>query len=208
MGGINAMKYLDELYQAGNKKPVDIFSGIVSMCSVPPSGNGKSTMRVVRRSLKDAYRITVGFVLKKVNTDASICRQCFFGGEPKHLDDNNPTTVDDLGVSDDDLARYQSYFARDSKATLDVSDLSRRLPSKHTDKDGRAPFVNDLPPCLVVGATDDFIVDQVANEETAKYYGLEKPIYVDSPHDVMLTRKWENGAKVLKTWIEENVLGK
>ena len=206
MGGINVMKYLDELHQTGSdNKPMDVFSGIVSMCSVPPSGNGKSTVRVLRRSLKDAYRITVGFVLKKVNTDPSICRQCFFGGEPKQIDDS---TVDDLGVSDEDLARYQSYFARDSVATLDVSDLSRRLPSKHVDKDGRAPFVNDLPPCLVVGATDDFIVDQVANEETAKYYGLQQPVYVDSPHDVMLTRKWENGAKVLKAWIEENVLGK
>jgi Alpha/beta hydrolase family len=203
MGGINTMKFLQEQYSQNNTKPLDCFSGIASICSVPPSGNGKSTMRVLRRSFRDAYRITVGFVLKKVNTDVSICRDCFFGGEPKVLDDSS---LDDFGVSAEDVTRYQGYFERDSKATLDVSDLSRRLPSKDVDKQGRAPFVSDLPPCLVVGANDDFIVDRVANLETANYYGLEKPIYVDSPHDVMLGRKWKNGAQTLHHWIEQEVL--
>ena len=178
---------------------------MASMCSVAPSGNGKSTMRVMWRSLKDAYRITVGFVAKRVNTDASICRQCFFGGEPKLLEDG---TLDDMGVSDEELARYQSYFERDSKAVLDVMDLSKVLPSKEVDKEGRAPFAQELPPCLVVGASDDFIVDNVAVMETTKYYGLDEPVYVDSPHDVMMTRKWRNGADALKAWIEQDVLSR
>jgi pimeloyl-ACP methyl ester carboxylesterase len=203
MGGINTMKFLQDEYSQHNTKPADLFGGIVSFCSVPPSGNGKSTMRVLRRSLRDAYRITVGFVLKKVNTDPSICRDCFFGGEPIVLDDS---TTDDFGISDEDLVRYQAYFARDSKATLDVSDLSGRLPSKEVDKRGRSPFVSSLPPCLVVGAWDDFIVDKVANLETANYYGLDEPVYVDSPHDVMLGRKWKNGAHTLQEWIEQKIL--
>lgn len=203
MGGINTMKFLQEEYSQNNTKPSELFAAIVSFCSVPPSGNGKSTMRVLRRSLRDAYRITVGFVMKKVTTDASICRDCFFGGEPIVLDDS---TIDDFGVSDADVKRYQGYFERDSRATLDVSDLSRRLPSKDVDKEGRAPFVSDLPPCLVVGAKDDFIVDKIANVETATYYGLEGPVYVDSPHDVMLGRKWKNGAETLHHWIQQKVL--
>jgi hypothetical protein len=202
MGGIYVMKYLNEMFERGEKPS---FSGIASLCSVPPTGNVPGTFRTLRRSIRDAYRITVGFVLKKVNTDASICRQCFFGGEPKILEDG---TADDFGVSDEDVARYQSYFERDSKAVLDVSDLSKRLPAKNADGNGRAPFVRDLPPCLVVGAKDDFIVDEVANKETATYYGLDDPIYVDSPHDVMLTRKWQNGADVLKEWIQEKILVK
>lgn len=202
MGGIYVMKYLEEAWNRGTS-PIDMFSGIASFCSTPPSGNGKSTMRVLGRSLRDAYRITVGFVFKKVNTDATTCRLCFFGGEPKVLNDG---TIDDLGVSDEDVARYQTYFERDSQAVLDVSDLSRRLPSKLVDAQGRAPFVKDLPPCLVVGASDDFIVDHVGNEETARYYGLDKPKYVDSPHDIMLTRKWQNGADILHEWIEKDVL--
>jgi pimeloyl-ACP methyl ester carboxylesterase len=204
MGGIYVMKFLEEAWKQG-KKPRDMFAGIASFCSTPPSGNGKSTMRVLRRSLRDAYRITVGFVWKRVNTDATICRLCFFGGEPKVLDDG---TIDDFGVSEEDVFRYQSYFERDSTAVLDVMDLSRKLPSKLVDAEGRAPFAKDLPPCLVVGALDDFIVDQIGNDETSRYYGLDKAVYVDSPHDIMLTRKWRNGADALLEWIEKDVLTK
>ena len=199
MGGIIVMKYLEEMMmKKSNKKPNEIFSGIISMCSVPPSGNGKSTIRVIRRSLIDAYRITVGFVLKKVITDESICRQCFFGGsggdDSIDMEDN---------ISEEDIKRYQSYFERDSKATLDVTDLSKVLPSKNVDTNtGRASFVSNLPPCLVIGATDDFIVDEISNMETANYYGIDEPVYIDSPHDVMLGPKWINGANTLKDWIE------
>eukprot|EP00536_Pseudo-nitzschia_multiseries_P018145 jgi/Psemu1/227929/e_gw1.2197.15.1 len=198
MGGVVVMKFLDEM--AGEKKASELFRGIVSMCSVPPSGNSKTTMRYLRRSLLDTYKITVGFVLKKVLTDDTICRDCFFGG-PKRVREDG--TTDDWGVSDDDLARYQGYFERDTGAILDVSDLNRRVPSKTADPEGRAPFLDDLPPCLVVGAEDDFIVDDVANRETATYYGVDSPVYVDSPHDIMLGRNWKNGADVLNNWIQE-----
>jgi pimeloyl-ACP methyl ester carboxylesterase len=207
MGGIIVMKYLDELFARRGPKstPKEVFSGVVSMCSVPPSGNSKTTMRYLRRSPLDAYKITVGFVFKKVITDDTICRDCFFGGDKKVLEDS---TIDDLGVSDEDLARYQGYFERDSKATLDVTDLAKRAPSKTADGDGRAPFLTELPPCLVIGATDDFIVDEVANAETATYYGVDKPVYVDSPHDIMVGRNWGNGARALHTWIEETIANK
>ena len=187
------------------------------MCSVPPSGNGPSTMRVIRRSLKDALIITVGFVFKKVVTNEAICRQCFFGGN-----DNNDLEEDQEnyqnGISDADLKRYQHYFAQDSKVTLDITDLSNVLPSKHvvvvdvddtsdtsndTRKAGQAPFAADLPPCFVMGATDDFIVDTVSNMETARYYGVDHPIYIDSYHDVMLGSKWKKGAHILHEWLEE-----
>lgn len=207
MGGIIVMKYLDETASGsigtdGKKKPNEIFSGIASMCSVPPSGNGRTTIRYLRRSLIDTYKITVGFVLKKVITDNGICRDCFFGGEKKVSEDGF-TIIDDFGVPDEDLARYQGYMERDSKATLDVSDLAKQAPSKTASAGGRAPFVADLPPCLVVGATDDFIVDEVANTETADYYGVDQPVYVDSPHDIMMGRKWQNGANALHEWLEE-----
>jgi len=196
MGGIIVMKYLDELHaKQPTTKPNQVFSGIVSMCSVPPSGNSKTTMRYLRRSLLDTYKITVGFVLKKVITDDTICRECFFGG-----------TIDDFGISDEDLARYQSYMERDSRATLDVVDLGKRAPSKTANQDGRAPFRSDLPPCLVIGARNDFIVDEIANAETATYYGVDQPVYIDSPHDVMVGRNWKNGASALYDWIETTLL--
>lgn len=111
-------------------------------------------------------------------------------------------TVDDFGVSDQDIERYQKYFKRDTEATIDISDLLKHLPSAAA-VDGRAPFVSMLPPCLVVGANRDFIVDKEGVEETAYYYGLDAPLIIDSPHDVMLGRNWQNGADAIHNWIQE-----
>jgi hypothetical protein len=58
----------------------------------------------------------------------------------------------------------------------------------------------------VIGAKDDFIVDLQGTCETATYYGLDEPVIVDSPHDVMLGAKWENTALVIHNWIQENVV--
>ena len=49
-------------------------------------------------------------------------------------------------------------------------------------------FLPNQLPSLVIGAKDDFIVDDVGVQETAKYYGVE-PVFVDSPHDIMLGSK-------------------
>lgn len=199
-GGLAVMKLL-ELYPDKASK----LGGIVTMCSVPPSGNGKLTMRYLRRSLRDSYKITVGFAMKKCLRDASLCRQLFFGGEKRVLDDGE---VEDYGISDEDISRYQSYFARDSEATIDLFDLAKKLPSFKTTPEGKAPFVDSLPPCLVIKGKDDFIVDTEGVEETATYFGLKVPLIVDSPHDVMLGRKWTNAANALDQWLQEKVVGR
>jgi pimeloyl-ACP methyl ester carboxylesterase len=197
-GGLALMKYL-ELHPEASEK----LSGIVTMCSVPPSGNGKMTLRYLRRSLRDSWKITAGFAMKKCLTNESLCRELFFGGDKRVLEDG---TVEDYGVSDEEVRRYQRYFARDSEATIDLVNLGRQLPSFSTGKDGKAPFFDQLPPCLVVGGKDDLIVDREGLEETAIYFGLEKPVLVDSPHDVMLGRKWQNAADLLHEWIQEQVV--
>jgi pimeloyl-ACP methyl ester carboxylesterase len=196
-GGLAVMKLL-ELYPDKAAR----LGGIVTMCSVPPSGNGKLTMRYLRRSLRDSWKITAGFAMKKCLRDASLCRQLFFGGEKRVLDDGE---VEDYGISDEEVLRYQSYFARDSEATIDIVDLAKKLPSSKTT-DGKAPFVDILPPCLVIAGKDDFIVDNEGAEETATYFGLQEPLIVDSPHDVMLGRKWTNAANALDQWLQEKVV--
>lgn len=200
-GGLAVMKYL-ELHSS--KRP---FRAVVTICSVPPSGNGKMTMRFLRRSLVASWRITAGFAMKKCLTDATLCRQLFFGGEKIVRDDG---TVEDYGVSDEDIQRYQGYFARDSAATIDLFDLARQLPSATTISGGRAAFVDEtFPPCLVMGASDDYLVDREGLDETARYFVLDdddEPLVVDSPHDVMLGRRWENAAHGLHQWLQENVI--
>lgn len=196
-GGLAVMKYLERYPDKASS-----LAGIVTMCSVPPSGNGKLTMRYLRRSLRDSWKITAGFAMKKCLTDATLCRQLFFGGEKKTRADG---TMEDYGVTDEDIDRFQGYFARDSEATIDLSDLAKQLPSfKATD--GKAPFVNKLPPCLVLGGTDDFIVDEEAVQETATYFGLDHHLLVDSPHDVMMGGKWTSATTALDEWLQGEVV--
>ena len=56
-----------------------------------------------------------------------------------------------------------------------------------------------------MGANDDFILDKTANKEIATYFGLDEPVKIDSPHDVMLGRKWKNAANTNHHWIESLV---
>lgn len=197
-GGLAVMKYLE----TQPEKAANAFAGICTMCSVPPSGNGKMTMRFLRRSLLASWKITAGFAMKRASTNPVLCRQLFFGGEKK-MGADGTTVEEDYGVSDEDISRYQSYFVRDSEATIDLLDLAKQLPSAVTTDEGRAPFVEKLPPCLVMGASDDAIVDLEGLQETATYFGLDAPEVVDSPHDVMLGAKWKNAADALDEWIAD-----
>jgi alpha-beta hydrolase superfamily lysophospholipase len=65
------------------------------------------------------------------------------------------------------------------------------------------------PPSLVLGATDDFLVDRAAVEETARYFGgsaAAATVMVDSPHDVMLGSKWKNAAEAIEVWLQQLLL--
>jgi hypothetical protein len=187
--------------------------GLVLMCSVPPSGNGPMTVRYLRRSLRRSWLITAGFALKRCCTNQNLCRFLFFGGSENKEEEAGGT------VSDDELVTYMSYFKRDSEATIDLIDLSRRLPSRLADpQTGQAPYIGSLPPCLVVGASGDVIVDQEGIEETARYFGCSCEeedndsdhqrglVTVDSPHDVMLGKTWRNGARAIEKWLSRCVL--
>lgn len=196
-GGLAIMKFfetrMDQISHVG---------GMVTMCSVPPSGNGKMTLRYLRRSWMDSWKITAGFALKRCLTNQVLCRQLFFGGDKKIGDKGE--VIEDYGISDSDIQRYQTFFDEDSKSTIDLMDLAKQLPS-FTAVDGKAPFVERLPPCLVMGATDDMIVDREGLAETATYFGLEGYQLVDSPHDVMLGTKWRNAADALDAWISTTI---
>jgi len=197
-GGLSIMKWLEKFYS--EREDTDInnqnyninLCGVALLCSVPPSGNGPMTMRFLKRSLKDSWKITAGFVLKKAISDKEICRDLFFGGK------------DDNGISDTDIERYQSYFERDTVATIDLADLSNKLPStKIEKKTGNAPFVDQLPPSFVIAACDDFVVDKEGSRETARYLGIDLgPVIIDSPHDIMLGDKWRNGADAILAYLQ------
>ncbi len=190
-GGLAVMKYLEKNLFGTSSNPVEIpLSGVVMMCSVPPSGNGRMTQRFLFRSLKDSWKITAGLALKKGITNPTLCRELFFD-----------SSRDDNGISDEDIDRFRGYFKRDTVATIDLVDLAKQLPSTYVDEQQRALFCDLIPNALVIGAEDDFIVDREGVEETAKYFGVD-PIFVDSPHDIMLGRRWKNGAQTIVEWLE------
>jgi pimeloyl-ACP methyl ester carboxylesterase len=194
-GGLVVMKYLERAPKNALK-----LGGIIIMCSVPPSGNGKMTMRFIKRSLVDSWKITTGFAMKRCIQNDLLCRELFFGGSKKTSEDG---TVEDYGVSDEDIQRYQGYFKRDTEAVIDIRDLLNNLPSANA-VDGKAPNLESFPRCLVVGAKRDFIVDHEGVEETARYFGVSEPTFVESPHDVMLGRDWKNAASVIHSWAQSN----
>ena len=193
-GSLAIMKYLEAYPERCQN-----ISGVAILCGVPPSGNGRLTMRTLRRSLVDSWKITAGFAMKRCTKKADLCRDLFFG-EPVYTREDG--TVEDYGISDDDVARYQTYFARDSEATIDLLDLAKILPSAAAE-DGVAPFAKQVPSTLVLGASRDFIVDEQGNQETAAYFGLDQPVMVDSPHDIMLGSQWRNAADALAKWLGE-----
>ena len=202
-GGLTIMKFLEEYYSnslltKNNEDERINLAGVGLVCSVPPSGNGPMTLRYLFRSLRDSYKITVGFAMKKAIVDKDLCRELFFGGNEV-----------ESGVSDVELERYQGYFERDTVATIDLKDLAGKLPSKLAGKEsGKAQFSDKLKllpfKSFVMGATDDFIVDKEGIVETGRYLGLDEMDVkiVCSPHDVMLGKKWRNGANAILEWIE------
>lgn len=171
---------------------VPTLSGCCVACSVPPSGNGPMTLRYLRRNLIASYKLTVGFALKRVLKNPELCRELFFG--------------DDDSITEEDLKEIQGRFARDSTAMINLMDLNKVLPSKMVkdNSGGAVSFVRHLPPSLVIGALQDFVVDRQGVEETAQYFGVE-PTWVDSSHDIMLGKNWINGANAIWKWLDEEV---
>jgi len=206
-GGLAIMKYLENQLLPLQDSDDDAssvnlpISGVVSMCSVPPSGNGKMTMRFLKRSLKDSWKVTAGLAMKKCISDEKLCRELFF---------DEGCNEDVHGISSDDLKRIQGYFERDTVATIDLMDLAKKLPSIHTDENGKAIFLeNDIAspnfvPALVIGARDDFIVDEEGVVELAKYYGVEE-VMVESPHDVMLGTRWKNAVNEIIAFLDGEI---
>ena len=82
--GLAVMKYLETLYLKNNADSISThyssslsstpISGIIIMCSVPPSGNGQMTLRFLRRSFIDSWKITMGMAFKKCLDDKNLCR--------------------------------------------------------------------------------------------------------------------------------------
>ena len=174
-GGASVLKYLEAGHPA---------SGAVLLCSVPPSGNSAMTLRFLRRSLRQAFAITRGFALKTAATNLNDCRALFF----------------DERSSDAELSAFLPRLEADSQVGLDLRYFNANLPSAAATPDSRAAWLPSAPPCLVIGAERDAVVDVVGVEETAHFLGIDGAELFDLPHDVMLCHGWEAPADRVIEW--------
>lgn len=100
------------------------------------------------------------------------------------------------GTTETVITFVTSIFRRDANGNETSENLSNR-----TVMSKELPRLQTLPR-LVIGAENDFIVDQEGVIETAKYMGVDPVIALDVYHDVMLGPKWEKTAVILNDWLE------
>ncbi|GAB5372366.1 hypothetical protein AAMO2058_001658900 [Amorphochlora amoebiformis] len=184
-GGIVAMKALEGSGREGASRRAQ---GVALLCSVPPYGNGPMTKRFMEsRGWRTVWDITRGFVLKDGSKDAALCKKFFFSEE----------------MSEDEVEKHRTRIQQDANPFFDLNSVSRRLPSLHSRESVVSDWVVGNPSLerLVVGASDDFLVDHKGIQDTAQFLGVP-PLFVKGAHDVMLDVGWKENANVIADWLE------
>ncbi|KAG2710698.1 hypothetical protein I3760_04G040600 [Carya illinoinensis] len=153
-------------------------AGAALVCSVPPSGNSGLVWRYVFSKPIAAFKVTRSLAAKAFQTSLPLCKETFFS-----------STMEDHLV-----LRYQELMRESSRMPLfDLRKLNAALPVPSVPKGSI-----DV---LVLGATDDFIVDAEGLRETGRFYGVS-PVSVEGvAHDMMLDCSWEKGAKAILSWL-------
>lgn len=176
-------------YYIANAKPYqfldmrDFFpelTGAALVCSVPPSGNSGLVWRYLFSKPIAAFKVTRSLAAKGFQTSVPLCKETFFSA-----------TMEDCLV-----LRYQELMKKSSRMPLfDLRKLNAALPVPSVPKSAIE--------LLVLGANDDFIVDAEGLKETGQFYGVS-PICVEAvAHDMMLDCLWDNGAKVILSWLKD-----
>ncbi|KAL0725174.1 hypothetical protein Bca4012_039773 [Brassica carinata] len=182
-GGLIVQYYLANI---SNKQPLGAtnaypdLSGAVLVCSVPPSGNSGLVLRYLFSKPVAAFKVTLSLAAKRFQTSIPLCRETFFS-----------SAMDDHLVQ-----RYQDLMKESSRMPLfDLKKLNASLPVPK-------PKENSTE-VLVLGAKDDFIVDDEGLKETGRFYDVE-PVSIEGvAHDMMLDCSWEKGSKVLLYWLSK-----
>ncbi|XP_015691421.2 uncharacterized protein LOC102713353 [Oryza brachyantha] len=175
-GGLIVQQYISCLQELLHPS----LAGAVLICSVPPSGNSGLVWRYLLTKPVAAVKVTLSLAAKQYANSLSLCKETFFSPE----------------MDDELVQRYQGLMKDSSKLPLfDLRKLNASLP------------VTSVPDktvdILVVGASNDFIVDAEGLAETAKFYNVQ-PVSVEGiAHDMMLDFSWDKGAGIILSWLEK-----
>ncbi|KAK9091322.1 hypothetical protein Sjap_024499 [Stephania japonica] len=179
-GGLIVQSYISDMINgqfSGSSNPK--LAGAVLVCSVPPSGNSGLAWRYLFSKPVAAIKVTLSLAAKGFATFLPLFKETFFS---KEMDDHLTQS-------------YQELMKESSRMSLfDLKKLNASLPVRSVPKSS----VN----ILIVGASNDFIVDNEGLCETAKFYGVT-PICIEGvAHDIMLDCSWEKGARVILSWLD------
>ena len=149
--------------------------GTALLCSVPPGGIRRSSLRVARHHPLAMLRVNLTLSLVPLIEDIHIAHQLL----------SSPATP---------LERFRPYHERlrdeSFRAFLDM--LALGLPGRPTTR----------APVLVMGAGDDFLFDEHDVRATARAYGVDPVIIPGIGHSVQLEPAWESFAARLAAWLD------
>ncbi|EFH45042.1 hypothetical protein ARALYDRAFT_356158 [Arabidopsis lyrata subsp. lyrata] len=171
----NAYTMTDEFVVSipGMENAFPELSGAVLVCSVPPSGNSGLVLRYLFSKPVAAFKVTLSLAAKGFQKSIPLCRETFFS----------------QAMDDQLVKRYQDLMIESSRMPLfDLRKLNASLPVPK-------PMENSTN-VLVLGAKDDFIVDDEGLKETGRFYEVEPVCIEGVAHDMMLDCSWEKGSEV------------
>ncbi|ERN03990.1 hypothetical protein AMTR_s00079p00138710 [Amborella trichopoda] len=187
-GGLIVQSYISNMIRplkSSNSEREDSYpelAGAILICSVPPSGNSGLVWRYVFSRPAAAFKVTLSLAAKAFATSLPLCKETFF--------------CEDMG--DRLVQRYQELMKESSRMPLfDLRKLNASLPVP--------PVPNNCLSILVMGAANDFIVDNQGLNETAKFYGILPVVVEGVAHDMMLDTCWERGARVILSWLNQEL---
>ncbi|XP_020251828.1 uncharacterized protein LOC109829129 isoform X2 [Asparagus officinalis] len=176
-GGLIVQSYLSNRYSSHRSSS----SGAVLVCSVPPSGNSGLVWRYLLTKPVVAIKVTLSLAAKAFANSLSLCKETFFSSK-----------MDDRLVQ-----RYQELMRESSKLPLfDLKMLNASLPV--------ASIPKNSVEVLVIGASNDFIVDKEGLHETAKFFDVQEVSIQGVAHDIMLDSSWEKGAETILSWLKSS----
>ncbi|XP_019087484.1 PREDICTED: uncharacterized protein LOC104728301 [Camelina sativa] len=123
-------------------------------------------------------QVILSLAAKGFQKSIPLCRETFFSG----------------AMDDQLVKRYQDLLTKSSRMPLfDLRKLNASLPVPKP--------METSTKVLVLGAKDDFIVDDEGLKETGRFYDVE-PVCIDGvAHDLMLDCSWEKSADVFLNWL-------
>ncbi|URE24186.1 Alpha beta hydrolase [Musa troglodytarum] len=157
-----------------------LVAGAVLVCSVPPTGNSGLVWRYLLTKPIAAIKVTLSLAAKAFANSLPLCKETFFS-----------STMEDHLV-----LKYQELMKASSKLPLfDLRKLNASLPV--------SPPTKGTVTLLIMGASDDFIIDTEGLQETARFYGVQAFCVEGVAHDMMLDSRWEKGAQTFLSWLQE-----